>query len=80
LLSADAGVGEVPLDWTATGGTYTVLRATTSGDETTLASGLTTLSYVDATVTPGTTYYYTIEATNDAGTSPQSNELSVTPS
>ena len=36
-------------------------------------------SYTDTGVTGGTAYYYTVAATNIAGTGAQSNELSATP-
>jgi cellulose 1,4-beta-cellobiosidase len=55
--------------------TYNILRGTTSGGETPLASGVTTLSYTDTTVTAGSTYYYEVSATNGIGTGPVSNEV-----
>lgn len=82
LSSAIGGTGEVSLTWTVSSGatSYTILRSTTTGTETSLDTGILTLSYVDITVASGITYYYTIEAVNGNGTSAQSNELSVTPS
>jgi fibronectin type 3 domain-containing protein/regulation of enolase protein 1 (concanavalin A-like superfamily) len=54
---------------------YTVKRAT--GDSlTTIASGVTETSYTDGTAKSGRTYYYTIEATNAAGTSAESLPIS----
>jgi Concanavalin A-like lectin/glucanases superfamily len=50
-------------------GTYTKIA--------TLAASATV--YDDQNVTPGTEYFYTVKATDLAGTSPASNELSVTP-
>jgi hypothetical protein len=81
-LLAEPGDGAVPLRWQQSFGatSYTVLRATTSGGPyTTIASNVTGGSYVDTTVTNGTTYYYTVTATNSAGTSASSPEDSVTP-
>ncbi|MFM8395990.1 MAG: fibronectin type III domain-containing protein, partial [Acidobacteriota bacterium] len=39
-----------------------------------------TISYLDNTVTPGTTYFYSVTSINGAGTSAASNEVSVTTS
>jgi hypothetical protein len=81
-LLAEPGDGVVPLRWQQSFGatSYAVQRATTSGGPyTTVASNVTGGSYVDTTVTNGTTYYYTITATNAAGTSANSPEDSVTP-
>ncbi len=80
--SATLGTGQAGLTWNASTGaeTYSVKRATTSGGPyTTVASGLTALSYNDTTVATGTTYYYIITATNSAdGESLASAEVTVT--
>jgi hypothetical protein len=81
-LLAAPGDGVVPLRWQASFGarSYTVKRGTTAGGPyTTLASGIAARSYTDKTVTNGTTYYYTVTATNTAGTSANSPEDSATP-
>jgi hypothetical protein len=81
-LLAEPGDGAVPLRWQQSFGatSYAVQRATTSGGPyTTIASNVTGGSYVDTSVTNGTTYYYTVTATNAAGTSANSPEDSVTP-
>ncbi len=81
-LQAAPGDGAVPLRWQQSFGAtgYAVLRATTSGGPySTIASGVAGGSYVDTTVTNGTTYYYTVTATNAAGTSANSPEDSATP-
>lgn len=81
-LLAEPGDGTVPLRWQQSfgAGGYAVQRSTTSGGPyTTIATGVTGGSYVDTSVTNGTTYYYTVTATNAAGTSANSPEDSVTP-
>lgn len=57
---------------------YDLLRSTTSGSGyTVIATNLTTAktSYVDTTVSSGTTYYYVARAKNSAGTSSDSPEF-----
>jgi hypothetical protein len=82
VLHAEPGDGAVPLRWQQSFGatSYAVQRATTSGGPyTTIASNVTGGRYTDTSVTNGTTYYYTIRATNAAGTSANSPEDSATP-
>jgi len=60
---------------------YDLLRSTTSGSGyTALASNLPAdkTSYVDATASPGTTYYYVARAKNSAGTSGNSPQFHAT--
>jgi titin len=85
-LTASAGNASVSLSWTApasNGGaavsSYNVLRATTSGAETTLSTGVSGTSYTDTTVSNGSTYYYKVTAVNSAGPGATSNEASATP-
>jgi hypothetical protein len=81
-LLASPGDGAVPLRWQQSSGAtgYTVLRATTSGGPySAIASNVTGGSYVDNSVVNGTTYYYTVTATNAAGSSASSPEDSATP-
>lgn len=81
-LYAAPGDGAVPLRWQQSFGatSYTVMRATSSGGPySAIASDLTDGSYTDASVTNGTTYYYTVVAANAAGTSASSPEDSATP-
>lgn len=72
----------ITLTWSAptTGGavvTYNVLRGTSSGTETQLATvNAPTTTYVDSTGTGGLTYFYEVTATNSGGTGPVSNETS----
>ncbi|GIP60500.1 glycoside hydrolase family 6 protein [Paenibacillus sp. FSL W8-0186] len=81
-LTATAGNAQVSLTWNAVSGatSYTVKRATTSGGPyTDVATGLTTPSYTDTSLTNGTTYYYVVSASNSAGQSPNSTQVSATP-
>jgi cellulose 1,4-beta-cellobiosidase len=53
--------------------TYNVLRSTVwGGPYTTIATGITVLTYTDTAVVKGTKYYYVTSATNCAGTSANS--------
>ena len=81
-LIAVAGDSQVTLSWTAVDGatSYNVKRSTTAGGTyTTIASNVTGTSYVDTSVTNGTTYYYVVTAVNADGESSNSNEASATP-
>jgi len=82
MLLASPGDGEVPLRWQESFGatSYTVKRSTSSGGPySTIASGVTGSSYTDRSVSNGTTFYYTVTATNSAGTSGSSPTDSATP-
>ncbi|QJD82069.1 endo-1,4-beta-xylanase [Cohnella herbarum] len=82
-LMATAGNAQVALSWAASSGatSYTVKRSTTSGGPfTNVATGVTTTSYTNTGLTNGTTYYYVVSATNSAGTSGNSAQVSATPS
>jgi fibronectin type 3 domain-containing protein len=82
-LAATAGNGQVTLAWNADSGatSYNVYRGTSAGGEsgTAIATGVTSPSYTDSTVTNNTTYYYKVAAVNTGGTSGLSNEASATP-
>ena len=83
-LSATAGNASVRATWTAPTGvsgsvSYALYRGTSSGGETLLRSGLTTLSYTDSGLTNGTTYYYKVIANASGSPSLTSNEASATP-
>ena len=84
-LAATAGNGSVSLTWNATGGatSYSVKRGTVHGGPyTTIATigSSSPTSYTDSGLTNGTTYYYVVTGSNTAGTSPNSAEVSATPS
>jgi len=82
---AVAGTAIVNLSWNAPadGGNpitkYTIARSTTPGNETAIVPTQTQTAYADTNVTAGTTYYYTVTATNAAGTSDPSDEVSAVP-
>ncbi|WEK54903.1 MAG: cellulose binding domain-containing protein [Candidatus Cohnella colombiensis] len=81
-LTATAGNAQVALSWTASSGatSYTVKRATTSGGPyTNVATGVTATSYTNTGLTNGTTYYYVVSASNSAGSSGNSVQVSATP-
>ena len=70
------------LNWTTVdnAASYTVSRASKSGGPyTVISAGQTGTTYVDSSVTIGTTYYYVVSAVNAFGTSPNSNEVALTP-
>lgn len=59
---------------------YILGRSTASGGPyTTIASGLTSPSHVDAGLTNGTIYFYVVSASNSAGTSTNATQARATP-
>jgi DNA/RNA endonuclease G (NUC1) len=81
-LSATVSNNKVALSWTASfaADSYNVKRSTTSGGPyTNVATGLTTTSYNDTSVTNGTQYFYVVSAVNTLGESANSSEVSATP-
>lgn len=81
-LTATAGNAQVSLAWTASAGatSYNVKRAlTAAGPFTTVASNVTATSYINTSLTNGTTYYYVVSAVNAAGQSANSTVASATP-
>ena len=65
----------------ATATCYSVYRATTPGGETgstPIAACIVPTKFVDWSVKRGTTYYYTVTATNSFGEGPMSSEVSGT--
>ncbi len=81
-LSATPGNTQVSLGWAASSGasSYNVKRFTTSGGPyTTVASGVSSTSYLNTGLNNGTTYYYVVSAVNSFGESPNSSEVSATP-
>jgi fibronectin type 3 domain-containing protein len=85
-LTATPANGKVTLSWTAPSGStvtgYNIYRGTSSGKESSTpinSSPVSSTSYVDTTVTNGTTYYYTVAAVNGSGQGASSGEASATP-
>ena len=83
-LAAAVGDRSVTLTWNAGGGatSYTVKRGTVSGGPYAPLGTVTNpspTSYADSGLTNGTTYFYVVSATNQAGTSPDSAEIAATP-
>jgi Glycoside hydrolase family 44 len=80
-LTATAGIGQVSLSWTVSAGatSYSIKRSTASGGPYTQIGTATANSYVDTSVTQGTTYYYVVTASNSSGQSGDSNQASATP-
>ncbi|MGO8672370.1 MAG: family 16 glycosylhydrolase, partial [Capsulimonadaceae bacterium] len=83
-LTTIGGSAEVTVTWTDTTGaaSYNVFRSTASGGEgtTAYATGVTAPIFADTSVASGTTYYYTVAALNNYGSSAQSSQASGTPS
>ena len=79
-LTATAGVNSVGLSWnTVSGATgYNVMRGTTTGVYTVTNSVALNTNY-DNLAVGGTTYFYVVQATNSSGASPNSAEVSATP-
>ncbi|HKR85651.1 MAG TPA: fibronectin type III domain-containing protein, partial [Terriglobales bacterium] len=85
LTAAVASYNEIDLTWTqppAAG--FTVYRSTTSGFTPSPANQIASYgpeyapSYMDSGLTPSTTYYYLVKATNSSGASGLSNQASAT--
>jgi hypothetical protein len=86
LTSTTSGTTSIALAWTAStaGSTcpvnYEIFRSTTSGftPSSTNQIGATQagVKYTDSGLTPGTTYYYVVEAVDSSGTSSPSNQAS----
>ncbi|MDQ2800105.1 MAG: malectin domain-containing carbohydrate-binding protein [Armatimonadota bacterium] len=80
--TAMAGNAQVSLSWGAVAGAtgYNVKRAAASGGPyTTVAAKVTATSYIDGSLTNGTTYYYVVSAVNSAGEGSNSGQASATP-
>jgi fibronectin type 3 domain-containing protein len=79
-VTASPGAGTITLSWQApTGATsYNVYRSAGAGTPT-LYQTVAATTFSDQNVEEGTTYTYTVSATNDAGEGPQSSSVSAEP-
>ncbi|MGO8672686.1 MAG: PKD domain-containing protein [Capsulimonadaceae bacterium] len=81
--SASAGDGQVTLSWAGSAGStsYSVYRGTAAGAEaaTPVATGITGLTYTDASVADGSNYFYTVAALAPSGSIGTSTEVSGAP-
>jgi hypothetical protein len=81
-VAAAVGNGRVALSWDLApfATSYILKRSTINGGPyTVIASNLTTTSYLNTSFTPGITYYYRVAAANAFGESPNSAQVSATP-
>jgi polygalacturonase len=71
----------IKLNWFAAANavSYNVKRSTVSGGSYSLAGNVTATNFADAAVTPGVTYFYVVAATNSAGESADSIQVSAVP-
>jgi hypothetical protein len=79
-LTASAGTGQVALAWSPSAGAtgYRVKMSTTSGGPYTAIATPTTTGCTNSGLAAGVTYYYVVSATNTAGESSNSIQVSAT--
>jgi phosphatidylinositol-3-phosphatase len=81
FASSGAGNSTAMVGWNGSAGatSYKVMRGSSvSGPFSTIASGVTSTSYVDRGLIAGATYFYRVSAVNDSGESPPSAPMSLT--
>jgi spore germination protein YaaH len=80
LTYSEITESEVSLNWqTVSGATgYKLYRATTNDTSYTLIATISTNSYKNTTLAPGTKYWYFVRAYNSYGTSPDSAHINLT--
>jgi len=81
-LTATPGNQQITISWNASAGatSYNLSRSTVSGGPYNLISTINALpDVIDKLLTNGTTYYYVVAASNSAGTSANSTQVSATP-
>ncbi|HSZ59624.1 MAG TPA: YDG domain-containing protein [Tepidisphaeraceae bacterium] len=81
-LQAASGIAQIALSWTASTGasSYNIYRGTSSGGQgaSPYATNISTNSFIDAGLTPGSTFYYKVTAVNSIGESSKSGEAFAT--
>jgi hypothetical protein len=81
-LVASAGDGQAELSWSSSpnASSYDVKRsASSNGTYTVIATNVTALSFTNAGLTNGTTYYFVVSAVNSAGESANSAPVAAQP-
>jgi hypothetical protein len=80
-LTATAGDAQVGLSWNASSAaaSYNVKRSTVSGGPYITVTNLTALNFTNTGLANGTLYYFSVSATNAAGESTNSAQVSVRP-
>jgi len=81
-FTATSGDGNISLAWSGAAGAtgYTVKRSTTNGSGyTSVDTNVSGTTFLDTTAVNGTQYYYIVIATNAAGASSNSTQVSATP-
>jgi len=80
-LTAGVGSGQVVLAWNTVtaASSYIVKRAPVGGTWVTLATGVTSMTYTDTTVTNGSSYYYLVVADDQGALSPNSKTVLAKP-
>jgi fibronectin type 3 domain-containing protein len=78
VTATAASTTQINLAWTAVSGatSYTVQRSTTSGGPYTTVGSPTTASFADTGLSPGTAYFYVVQAVNGSGSSASSAQVS----
>ena len=82
-LNATADDARILLSWTSSSGatSYNIYRGLSAGGEsaTAIATGITDTTFINTSLTNGSTYFYKIDAVNANGKSPLTTEVSSTP-
>lgn len=78
LTAAATGTSQIYLSWSplASASSYTITRSTTSGGTYSTIATTSSTYYTDTGLSPGTTYYYKVEAINSYGITSSSSTVS----
>jgi cellulose 1,4-beta-cellobiosidase len=79
-LTAVATNGQIALQWNAStyAASYNIFRSILPGGYTPLTNNIASTNYTDGKAVPGTTYYYSVTATNGTGQSAFSSQAGAT--